>query len=105
MKMIRAIVRPDSAEAVTDGLAEAGYYTMTKINAFGRGKQKGITVGNVHYDELPKTLIMMVVEDEALEEVLKLIKYKAYSGNFGDGKIFVTSVEQAITVRTGLKGL
>ncbi|GAB6126219.1 P-II family nitrogen regulator [Humidesulfovibrio idahonensis] len=105
MKMIRAIVRPDSAEAVTDGLAEAGYYTMTKINAFGRGKQKGITVGNVHYDELPKTLIMMVVEDDALEEVLKLIKYKAYSGNFGDGKIFVTSVEQAITVRTGLKGL
>ena len=105
MKMIRAIVRPDSAEAVTDGLAEAGYYTMTKINAFGRGKQKGITVGNVHYDELPKTLIIMVVEDEDLDAVLKLIKYKAYSGNFGDGKIFVTAVEQAITVRTGLSGL
>jgi Nitrogen regulatory protein PII len=105
MKMIRAIVRPDSADAVTDGLAEAGHYTMTKINAFGRGKQKGITVGNVHYDELPKTMIMMVVEDDALEEVLKLIKYKAYSGNYGDGKIFVTDVEQAITVRTGETGL
>jgi nitrogen regulatory protein PII 1 len=105
MKMIRAIVRPDSADAVTDGLAEAGFYTMTKINAFGRGKQKGITVGNMHYDELPKTLIMMVVEDAALEEVLKLIKYKAYTGNFGDGKIFVTDVEQAITVRTGETGL
>lgn len=105
MKMIRAIVRPDSADAVTDGLAEAGYYTMTKFNAFGRGKQKGITVGNVHYDELPKTMIMMVVEDEDLEPVLKLIKYKAYSGNFGDGKIFVTAVEQAITVRTGETGL
>jgi len=59
----------------------------------------------VHYDELPKTLIIMVVEDEDLEPVLKLIKYKAYSGNFGDGKIFVTAVEQAITVRTGLSGL
>jgi nitrogen regulatory protein PII 1 len=105
MKMIRAIVRPESADVVTDGLAEAGYYTMTKINAFGRGKQKGITVGNVHYDELPKTLIMMVVQDDVLEEVLKLIKYKAYSGNFGDGKIFVTNVEQAITVRTGESGL
>lgn len=105
MKMIRAIVRPDSADAVTDGLAEAGHHTMTKINAFGRGKQKGITVGNVRYDELPKTLIMMVVEDSDLEEVLKLIKYKAYSGNFGDGKIFVTDVEQAITVRTGESGL
>ncbi|OIO02578.1 MAG: nitrogen fixation protein NifD [Desulfovibrionaceae bacterium CG1_02_65_16] len=105
MKMIRAIVRPDSADVVTDGLADAGYYTMTKINAFGRGKQKGITVGGVHYDELPKTLIMMVVEDDALDEVLKLIKYKAYSGNYGDGKIFVTDVEQAITVRTGQTGL
>jgi Nitrogen regulatory protein PII len=105
MKMIRAIVRPESADVVTDGLAEAGYYTMTKMNAFGRGKQKGITVGNMHYDELPKTMIMMVVEDAALEEVLKLIKYKAYSGNYGDGKIFVTDVEQAITVRTGEKGL
>jgi len=105
MKMIRAIVRPDSADVVTDGLAEAGYYTMTKINAFGRGKQKGITVGNVHYDELPKTMIMMVVEDKDLDAVLKLIEYKAYSGNFGDGKIFVTDVERALTVRTGLEGL
>jgi len=105
MKMIRAIVRPDSADAVTDGLAEAGYYTMTKMNAFGRGKQKGITVGNVHYDELPKTMIMMVVEDDDLDAVLKLIEYKAYSGNFGDGKIFVTDVEKALTVRTGLSGL
>jgi nitrogen regulatory protein PII 1 len=105
MKMIRAIVRPDSADAVTDGLADAGYYTMTKMNAFGRGKQKGITVGNVHYDELPKTMIMMVVEDKDLDTVLKLIEYKAYSGNFGDGKIFVTDVEKALTVRTGLSGL
>jgi len=105
MKMIRAIVRPDSADAVTEGLAEAGFYTMTKMNAFGRGKQRGITVGNVHYDELPKTMIMMVVEDKDVDAVLKLIEYKAYSGNFGDGKIFVTDVERALTVRTGLEGL
>jgi nitrogen regulatory protein PII 1 len=105
MKMIKAIVRPDAADVVTDGLAEAGFFTMTKIPAFGRGKQKGITVGAVHYDELPKVMIMMVVEDKDVEEILKLIKYKAYTGNFGDGKVFVIPVEEAFTVRTGSKGL
>ncbi len=105
MKMIRAIVRPNATDAVADGLAEAGFYSMTKIQAFGRGKQKGITVGTIHYDELPKTIIMMVVEDQDVEEVLKLIKYKAYTGNFGDGKIFISPVEEVFTVRTGTTGL
>ena len=86
-------------------LAEAGFFSMTKIHVFGRGKQKGITVGTIHYDELPKTMIMMVVEDKDVEEVIKLIKYKAYTGNFGDGKIFITPVEDVYTVRTGSKGL
>ena len=105
MKMIKAIVRPEAAETVTEGLAEAGFFTMTKINAYGRGKQKGVTMGDVHYDELPKTMIMMVVDDKSVEEVLKVIKYKAYTGNFGDGKVFVLPVEQVFTVRTGQMGL
>lgn len=105
MKMIRAIVRPDAADTVADGLAEAGFYSMTKIPAFGRGRQKGLTVGTIHYDELPKIIIMMVVEDKSVCEVLKLIKYKAYTGNFGDGKVFVSPVDDAYTVRTGVKGL
>jgi len=105
MKMIRAIVRPDAADDVTQGLADAGFYSMTKFNAFGRGKQKGIKMGDVHYDELPKTMIMMVVDDQNVPEVLKLIKYKAYTGNFGDGKVFVSPVDEAFTVRTGQKGL
>ena len=105
MKMIRAIVRPDKADEITEGLAEAGFYSLTKVNTFGRGKQKGIKVGDVHYDELPKIMIMIVVEDESVDEVIKLISYKAYTGNFGDGKIFVTPVEQAYTVRTGVAGL
>lgn len=105
MKMIRALIRPESADKVTEGLAEGGFYSLTKSQVFGRGKQKGITVGTIHYDELPKTMIMIVVEDDAVEEVIKLIKYKAYTGNFGDGKIFVTSVDDAYTVRTGVKGL
>jgi len=105
MKMIRAIVRPEAADNVSDGLAEAGFSSLTKIPVFGRGKQKGITVGSVHYDELPKTMIMIVTEDSAVDEILKIVKYKAYTGNFGDGKIFISPVDDAFTVRTGVKGL
>jgi nitrogen regulatory protein PII 1 len=105
MKMVRAIVRPEAADNVTEGLADAGFYSLTKINVFGRGKQKGITVGEVHYDELPKTMIMAAVEDKDVGEVLKIVKYKAYTGNFGDGKIFVSPVDDAVTVRTGEHGL
>ena len=77
MKMIKAIVRPDAADNVADGLAEMGFFSMTKLSAFGRGKQKGITVGTIHYDELPKVMLLMVVEDKHVEEVIKVIKYKA----------------------------
>lgn len=105
MKMVRAIVRPEASDAVTDGLADAGFISLTKINVFGRGKQKGITVGGTHYDELPKVMIMTVVNDESVEEVIKIVKYKTYTGNFGDGKIFVSPIEDAVTVRTGAHDL
>jgi nitrogen regulatory protein PII 1 len=105
MKMIRAIVRPETADIVTEGLCEAGFNSMTKMNVFGRGKQKGLTIGTLHYDELPKILIIIVVEDNSVDEVLKIIQYKAYTGNEGDGKIFVSPVEQVVTVRTGSKDL
>ena len=105
MKMIKAIVRADAADSVADGLAEARFASLTKINAFGRGKQKGITVGTIHYDELPRTILLMVVDEKDVDEVLGLIHSKAYTGNFGDGKVFVTPVERAVTVRTGESGL
>lgn len=105
MKMIRALVRPEKEADVVNGLEEAGYFALTKINVFGRGKQKGIKVGSISYDELPKTLIMMVVEDEKVDEVIMVVNDKAYTGNYGDGKIFVSSVEQAYTIRTGATGL
>ncbi len=105
MKMIKAILRPEVADTVADALSEAGFNSMTKINAFGRGKQNGIVIGSVHYDELPKTIIMLVVEDEHVDEILKVVKYKAYTGNFGDGKIFITSVDRALTIRTGAEEL
>jgi nitrogen regulatory protein PII 1 len=105
MKMIRAILRPDTAESVSDGLAAAGFVSMTQVHVFGRGKQKGITVGATHYDELPKTMVMMVVEDRNVEVILGIIKDRAYTGNFGDGKVFISNVEEAFTVRTGARGL
>jgi len=105
MKMIRAIVRPEMSDNVTEGLADAGFYSLTKMPVFGRGKQKGLTVGNAHYDELPKMLIIIVVEDESVDEVLKVIQYKAYTGSEGDGKIFISPVDSALTVRTGSKEL
>ncbi len=103
--MIRAIVRPEKTEEVVDGLAEVGFFSLTKLNVVGRGKQKGITIGTAHYDELPKVMLLMVVEDESVEQALGIITEKAFTGNFGDGKLFVSPVESAYTIRTGEKAL
>ncbi|AEG16829.1 MULTISPECIES: P-II family nitrogen regulator [Desulfofundulus] len=105
MKMIRAIIRPEKSEEVVDALAEAGYVALTKMDVVGRGKQKGIHVGSIYYDELPKVMIMLVVEDDKAAEVVEIVTRAAYTGNFGDGKIFITPVDEAYTVRTGAAGL
>lgn len=105
MKMIRAFIRPEKEQEVVLALEGAGFPSLTRMPVFGRGKQKGLQVGPVHYDELPKTLIMMVVDDEDLDRVVGLITDKAKTGFIGDGKLFVSPVENAYTVRTGEAGL
>ena len=105
MKMVRAIIRPQKVEDVVDALEPAGYVALTKMDVAGRGKQKGLHVGSVYYDELPKTMLMLVTEDESVEEVIEIISKAAYTGNFGDGKIFVSPVERSYTVRTGIEGI
>ncbi len=105
MKMIRAFIRPEKEQEVVLALEGAGFPSLTKIPVFGRGKQKGLTVGPVHYDELPKVLIMMVIDEKDQDKVLKVIQDKARTGFIGDGKIFVSPIEQAYTVRTGEAGL
>lgn len=105
MKMIRAFIRPEKEQEVVLALEGAGFPSLTKMPVFGRGKQKGLQVGPVHYDELPKTLIMMVVNTEDVDKVVKIIQDKAKTGFIGDGKIFISSVEAAYTVRTGEAGL
>lgn len=105
MKMIRAIIRPEAQQTVGESLEKAGFVSMTKMDVFGRGKQKGIELGSIHYDELPKTMLMLVVEDTEVDKVIEVISKAAYTGNFGDGKIFVSPVEDAYTIRTGSRGL
>lgn len=105
MKMIRAIVRPDKADEVVEGLKEAGFPALTRWDVAGRGKQAGLRVGSVHYDELPKVMLMMVCADDQVGTVLEVIQRTAYTGNFGDGKVFVSPVEEAYTIRTRSAGL
>jgi len=105
MKMVRAFIRPEKEQEVVLALEGAGFPSLTKMPVFGRGKQKGLQVGPVHYDELPKMLVMMVVNDGDVEKVVNLIHEKAKTGFVGDGKIFISPVENAYTVRTGEAGL
>jgi nitrogen regulatory protein PII 1 len=105
MKMIRAIVRPDKAEEVVDSLSDAGHVALTKMDVIGRGKQKGIQLDNIYYDELPKVMLLLVIPSEKIDEVVEIINETAFTGNFGDGKIFISPVEESYTVRTRSKGL
>lgn len=104
--MIRAIVRPEKAADVMQALLNAGYPAVTKIDVYGRGKQRGLKIGNVHYDELPKELLMFVVQEKDKDVVLRTILESARTGTegaYGDGKIFVSPVEEVYTVSTGIK--
>jgi nitrogen regulatory protein PII 1 len=100
MKMIRAIVRPEKVEEVVDALDNAGYVALTKMDVIGRGKQKGIQLENIYYDEIPKTMLLLVAEDDVTKKIIEIIAESSFTGNFGDGKIFVSPVEEAYTVRT-----
>ena len=104
MKMIKAIVRPEKAEDILDSLMEKGFNAATRMAVLGKGKQKGLKVGEIYYDELPKELIMIVVEDKDETVVTKIILDSAKTskeGNYGDGKILVSDVEKAVTISTG----
>ncbi|OGS18903.1 MAG: nitrogen fixation protein NifHD [Elusimicrobia bacterium RIFOXYA2_FULL_50_26] len=106
MVMIRAIVRPEKVDRVLSELMEAGYPAVTKVSVFGRGKQRGLKVGQVHYDELPKELLLLVVNEKDRDFVIKSIMESARTektGAFGDGKIFVSPVDEMYTISSGIK--
>ena len=108
MIMIRAIIRPEKVNEVMSALMYAGLPAVTKMDVFGRGKQRGMKVGEITYDELPKELLFTVVQDSDKDFVVDTIMKSARSGTkgaFGDGKIFISPVEEAYTVSSGQKAL
>ena len=108
MKLIHAIVQPHRLDPVRDALQEIGITGMTAIQAQGFGRQKGhkeVYRGSeyiVHFQ--PKVVIDIVVEDSQVDAATEVIVNTAKSGNIGDGKIFVMSVESATRIRTGETG-
>ena len=108
MLLVRSIIRPSQVGVVLSELLSAGFPAVTKMDVYGRGKQKGVKVGDVFYDEIPKEMLLMVINDEDKDDVVKIImKYAktGENGNFGDGRIFVSPVEEAYTISTKKAGL
>ncbi len=111
MKLIRAIIRPETSQRVIDTLGNIGVRSMTRMNVTGRGKEMGIRQGTVRYTEIPKEMLMIVIHDDAVTKVVSTIRIAAKTGtapgsaagNIGDGKIFVTDVEESYVIRTGEK--
>ena len=104
--LVRAIIRPEKADQVLKALFEAGYPAVTRVPVCGRGKQRGLKVGEVTYDELPKELLMTVISESDKKFVIHSILESAKtseSGNFGDGKIFISPVDEVYTVSSGVK--
>ncbi len=108
MKKIEAIIKPFKLDEVKEALHEIGLQGITVIEAKGFGRQKGHTelYRGAEYvvDFLPKVKIELVIEDDMLERAVEAIMQAAHTGRIGDGKIFITSVEEAIRVRTGERG-
>lgn len=108
MKKIEAIIKPFKLDEVKEALQEVGLQGMTVLEAKGFGRQKGHTelYRGAEYvvDFLPKLKIELVVADDQVEAALEAIQTAAKTGKIGDGKIFVSAVEQAIRIRTGETG-
>ncbi len=108
MKKIEAIVKPFKLDEVKEALHEIGLQGMTVTEAKGFGRQKGHTelYRGAEYvvDFLPKVKIEIVLEDALVERAIEAIQQAAHTGRIGDGKIFVTPVEEVLRIRTGEKG-
>jgi nitrogen regulatory protein P-II 1 len=108
MKKIEAIIKPFKLDEVKEALQAIGVQGITVIEAKGFGRQKGHTelYRGAEYvvDFLPKVKIEVVLQDAMLAEAIEAIKAAAQTGRIGDGKIFVSSIEQAVRIRTGETG-
>jgi nitrogen regulatory protein P-II 1 len=108
MKKIEAVIKPFKLDEVKEALQEVGLQGITVTEAKGFGRQKGHTelYRGAEYvvDFLPKVKVEVVVEDGLVDRVIEAIETSAKTGRIGDGKIFVTAVEQAVRIRTGDRG-
>lgn len=108
MKKIEAIIKPFKLDEVKDALHEIGLQGITVTEAKGFGRQKGHTelYRGAEYvvDFLPKVKIELVIEDGLVERAIDAIQQAAHTGRIGDGKIFVTQIEEAVRIRTGERG-
>ena len=108
MKKIEAIIKPFKLDEVKDALHEVGIKGITVTEAKGFGRQKGHTelYRGAEYvvDFLPKVKLEIVLEDNLVERAIEAIQQPAHTGRIGDGKIFVTTVDEAIRIRTGERG-
>ena len=108
MKMITAVIRPSKLDDVRQALEAAGVHGMTAIEVKGYGRQKGQTEVYrgaeyaVHF--LPKVRIEVAVQDDLVDGAMEAIRSASETGRIGDGKIFVTDLEQALRIRTGEVG-
>ena len=105
MKKIKAIIKPFKLDEVRDALQEVDIAGVTVTEVKGFGRQKGHTElyrgAEYNVDFLPKIVLDIVVEDDKCEKACEAITKSAYTGKIGDGKIFITAVEEVIRIRTG----
>jgi nitrogen regulatory protein P-II 1 len=108
MKKVEAIIKPFKLDEVKDALAEVGIkgMTVTEVKGFGRtGGKREVYRGSAYVvDFVPKVKIEVVVQDALVAGVLEAIERSAKTGRIGDGKIFVTPIEEAVRIRTGERG-
>jgi nitrogen regulatory protein P-II 1 len=103
MKKVEAIIRPERLDQIKKALEEHGIVAMTITEVMGRGEQKGITLqyrgGALQVDFLPKIKIEVIIQDDLVDTVVQTISKAGYTGKFGDGRIFVSTIEASYRVR------
>ncbi len=108
MKKIEAIIRPEKLDAVKEALEAKGHHSMTVYDVEGRGRQKGIQlewrVGTYNVEFLPKIKMEIICADDACQMIIDTICAAAETGEVGDGKIFVSEIQNVVRIRTKESG-
>ena len=108
MKMVSAIIRPHRLQQVKEALADVGVVGLTATDVRGAGRQKGQVEryrgSEYSIDLIPKIKLEVALEDDQVENIIKTIRDAAHTGEIGDGKIFISPLEDSMRIRTGERG-